>query len=322
MLGLCLTGLGLGCSPGALDASSAEEGPASNPSSSGAMATAAGPETTSMGPDGSTAMPPTPPDSSTTVDPKSDTGGPETYFDLGIIPDAPSDDCNSIDIVFVMDVSTTMGGFIQTLAAEILAVDAAIQTLELTTPVQYGLVVFVDDAAIINGGVPYVDAMALQSDFLMWANFTSGNQQVAGGGSNSTFHENSLDALYLAATEFEWRPANTTTRLVIHTTDDTFWDGPTVGNGIPILHSYDETVQALQNELVRVYAFADDIGGSCGCDDVTPGWSSPYMGMPSIPDATDGGVFDIGAVLSGMVSLTAAINAAAEESFCEPYTPA
>ena len=37
-----------------------------------------------------------------------------------------------------------------------------------------------------------------------------------------------------------------TLRLVIHTTDDTFWDGPTVGNGVDIQYGYADTVAALQ----------------------------------------------------------------------------
>jgi hypothetical protein len=45
------------------------------------------------------------------------------------------------------------------------------------------------------------------------------------------------------------------------------------------------------------------------------------MGLEPIPVATDGAVFDIQQVLSGAVSLSAAINEAVEESMCDPYTP-
>jgi hypothetical protein len=250
---------------------------------------------------------------------------PGVYFDLGIIPDTPGGKipgCQSaIDIVFVMDVSTTMGEFLGLMADEMLAVDAAIQALELPNPPHYGLAVFVDDAALLNGGAPYPNATALRDDFIFWSNFTASNQQVGGGNGNFTFTENSLDALYLAASDFEWRPEQTTTRLVIHTTDDTFWDGPTVGNGVPIVNGYAGTVQALQDAMVRVYSFADDIGGACECQDVTPGWSTPYMGMLPVPEATDGGVYAINEILAGSVSLTDAINTAVEESYCDPYEP-
>ncbi len=251
--------------------------------------------------------------------------GPDVYFDLGPIPDEPGGKipgCQSaIDIVFVMDVSTTMGEFLGLMADEMLAVDDAIQALELPTTPHDGLAVFVDDAQLLNDGMPYDDANALRDDFLYWSNFTATNQQVGGGNSNYTWTENSLDGIYLAATEFEWRPANTTTRIVIHTTDDTFWDGPTVGNGVNILHGYEETVQALQDATVRDYSFADTIGGSCECMDVSMGWSTPYMGMTAMPEATDGGVYDINQILGGTVSLADAINTAVEESYCDPYEP-
>lgn len=266
-----------------------------------------------------------PPDDDTTS--AADTGsssGPGFHFDLGTTPDAPGvdPDCQqNLDIVFVMDVSTTMGGFIQILSDEILAVDAAVAKLDLLSDPHYGLAVFVDDAALLNEGNPYDDALALQADFDTWAAFTGSNQQVGGGNSNGTWTENSLDGLYFAANGFQWRPEATTTRIIVHTTDDTFWDGPTVGNGVPIEHGYAETVTMLQGESVRVFSFADDIGGSCECDDVTMGWSTDYMGMTSIPESTDGGVYDIEQILLGQVSLADAIDSAIENSYCQPYVP-
>lgn len=289
--------------PGSSEEGVATTAPPTDPSSSGpATDTGAPPASSSEGGDGAT--------------------GPGVYFDLGV-PDTPNDKgCQqAVDIVFTMDVSTTMASFIQILADEILAVDAAIEALDLPLEPHYGLAVFVDDALLVNGGVPYTDVNVLRDDFLMWATFAGSNQQVGGGNSNSTWTENSLDAMFFAADEFQWRPAESTVRMVIHTTDDTFWDGPTTGNGVMIQHGYAETVQALQDQEVRTYAFADDIGGACNCDDVTMGWSADYMGMVSIPVATDGGVYPIDEVLSGVVSLTDAINSAVEESICDDYTP-
>lgn len=253
-----------------------------------------------------------------------DASGPGVIFDVAGGPDAPGIDpeCEqNVDIVFVIDVSTTMAELIQILSDEILAVDAAVAELDLLGETHYGLAVFVDDALLVNEGAPYEDALALQADFDMWAAFTATNQQVGGGNGNFTFTENSLDALYFAAADFEWRPELTTTRIIIHVTDDTFWDGPTVGNGVNILHGYAETVDALQDQSIRVYSFADDIGGACECEDVTPGWSMPYMNMPAIPEATDGGVYAVNQILLGQISLSDAIDAAVEESFCSPYEP-
>ena len=246
---------------------------------------------------------------------------PEIIYDLAV-PDAPPvpEGCvQDVDIVFVMDVSTTMGSFIDTLADSILQIDSALGDFALPDDPHYGLVVFVDDAEVINEGMPYTDAETLKADFEMWAAFTSSNQQVGGGNSNTTWPENSLDALYLAAEEFEWR--EDTTRIIIHATDDTFWEGPATQNGVMILHDYPETVTALQNNTARVFAMADMIGGSCECLDVAPGWFVDYNGMPAIPEATDGGIVDINDVLSGTVSIADAITTAVEESYCQPYDP-
>ncbi len=226
-----------------------------------------------------------------------------------------------IDIVFVMDVSTSMGPFLDTLATELFTVDQALAELDLPSPPHYGLVVFVDDIALLGAGAPYADAAALRADFEQWSDFTSSNQQVGGGNSNSTWPENSLDALHAAASGFQWRPVDSTLRIVIHTTDDTFWEGPSTQNGVSIEHGYAQTVQALQDQQIRVFSFTAEVGGSCECDDVTAGWQAPYQGNPPIPQATDGGQFDIDGVLAGQLSLSEAINESVEGAVCDPYEP-
>lgn len=237
-------------------------------------------------------------------------------------PDTAGEVCEQdIDVVFVMDVSTTMGPFLGTLADQMLVVDQAIAALDLPSPPQYGLVVFVDDFALLGEGQPYADAAALQADFQMWSDFTSSNSQVSGAGSNSTWPENSLDALYAAATAYAWRPAESTLRIIIHTTDDTFSEGPATVNGIDVLRDYPSTVQALQDQQIRVFSFTADIGGSCNCDDVSPGWSTPYQAQTPIPEATDGARFDIDQVLGGTLDLSEAINTSIEGAVCDPYEP-
>jgi hypothetical protein len=227
----------------------------------------------------------------------------------------------NVDIVFTMDVSTSMGGFLSKLADEMPVVDAAVKALNLQSTPHYGLVVFVDDTLFVNSATPYQDVAKLQQDFESWASFTSLNTQVSGNGYNTTFPENSLDALYDAATKFPWRPAEQTLRIVIHTTDDTFWNGPTFQDGVSIAHGYTDTVQALQQAQVRVFAFAAHFGGPDEIDDVSSGWFGPYTGQKAIPEATGGGVFNIEDVMSGQISLSASINQAVKNTFCEPYPP-
>jgi hypothetical protein len=225
----------------------------------------------------------------------------------------------NIDIVFVMDVSTSMGPFLSKLAQEMPVVDAAVKAMNLESEPHYGLVVFVDDVLFANGGQPYTDVAALQADFQSWSSFTSSNSQVSGSGYNSTWPENSLDALHAAATQFPWRAEGETLRAIIHTTDDTFWQGPMVADGVQIVRDYPGTVSALQQAQVRVFAFASYLGGPSGNENVSAGWFAPYGAQPSIPDATGGAAFEIDLVLSGQLSLSASINEGVEDTLCEPY---
>ncbi len=225
----------------------------------------------------------------------------------------------NIDIVFVMDVSTSMGPFLSKLAQEIPVVDTAAKALNLQSTPHYGLVVFVDDTLFANSSQPYTDVSILQSDFQAWATFTAGNTQVKVTTQNTTWPENSLDGLYEGAAAFAWRPADSTLRIIIHTTDDTFWDGPAFQDGVQITHGYTDTVKALQTAQVRVFAFASLLGGPFENQDVSPGWFGPYLGSQSIPDSTGGGVFKLDDVLSGSISLSASINTAVESSLCKPY---
>jgi hypothetical protein len=264
----------------------------------------------------------------TVGDDTTEDGGDGDKFDIGGDGDGDSADdggdgecMQDVDVVFVMDVSTTMGPFLTKLEQEILVVSSALDQLPLPNEPHYGLVVFVDDVLLVNAGAPYTDVSQLQNDFATWNAFTASNQQVGGGNSNFTWPENSLDGLHLGAKGFQWRPAEDTLRMIIHTTDDTFWDGPTNGNGVAIQHGYAETVTALQQEQVRDFSFAAKIGGSCNCENVEPGWFTPYMGMDSIPDSTDGGVFDIDLVLANQISLSEAINDAIIDKMCDPYPP-
>lgn len=232
------------------------------------------------------------------------------------------EDCEQdVDIVFVMDVSTSMGSFLTKLADEILVVDQALAEMDLPSAPHYGLIVFVDDTKIENAGAPYTDVAQLRSDFQTWAQFTSQNTQINSGGSNTFYPENSLDALYLAAKSFQWRDSATTLRAVIHTTDDTFWEGPSQNEGVSIQHGYIETLDALISEKVRVFSFAAELGGPFENENVTAGWFKVHQNAPPIPHGTDGAVFKIDDVLDGTSSLADGIKQVILDSYCDPYEP-
>jgi hypothetical protein len=226
----------------------------------------------------------------------------------------------AVDVVFVMDVSASMGDFLQKLASEMGVVDQAVKSLNLGVPPHYGLVVFVDDVMVVNGGQPYQDIAPLQQEFTSWAQFSSYETQIDGVTPSFSATENSLDAIYRAATEFAWRPMESTLRVIVHTTDDSFWQGPTtVPEGLPAVHNYAETGTLLQQQHIRQFTFASFVGGDEGNEDVSAGWFGPYQGMPDLPGATGGTVFELQAVLAGQASLSASLNGAVGGAFCQPY---
>lgn len=249
----------------------------------------------------------------------SETGGPAV--------DDPQGCKTQLDVVFVMDVSTSMTGFFDALEQDILEVDQALSQLDVEADTHYGLVVFVDDTEVGNAGAAYLDAAVLADEFAAWNEFTGSNLQIHHPGDNGTMEENSLDSLYRAASEFQWRAAATTHRVVIHTTDASFWDGPIVQpDGVAVEHGYAETVTRLRDEEIRVFAFASDAVGPMFPGwpslDAAAGWFGPYDEMPAIPDDTGGAALRIDDVLAGTVGLADAIPQVVEQSQCEPYPPA
>ncbi|MCA9650729.1 MAG: VWA domain-containing protein [Myxococcales bacterium] len=235
--------------------------------------------------------------------------------------DIPLDTCEQdVDVVFTMDVSTTMTFFFDALLADMAEVDAALQSVGANP--RYGLVVFVDDYEVVDMGVPFEDIASLQAEFQTWKTFTTSfAEPQIHGGTNTTFPENSLDALWHAAQDFQWRPAQTTLRLVIHATDDTMSEAPAVLDGIAVEHSYDETVTALQGQEVRVAAFAATVGGSIFFPtNVSAGWFGDWSGgQPAIPTATGGSVYLIDGITNGTLSLGDAIVETVQEVECTPY---
>lgn len=243
----------------------------------------------------------------------------------GLAAVAPSTSCadpeivrkQQIDVVFTVDVSTTMNFMLGKIGREIAAVDAAVRAHNLDA--RYGLVVFVDDVLVTHGGQPFADLAALQHELAVWQAFTASNRQIQSADLNLDWPENTLDALHAAAAEFAWRPAATTLRAVVHATDDEFGEAPAIQSGQPVGHGYRQTVAALQAAEIRVFSFAARIGGQCECLDVTAGLFAPYRGQQAIPAATGGAVFDIDAVAAGTLNFGAAVSGALQAAVCTHY---
>ena len=234
------------------------------------------------------------------------------------IVDTDTECYEMIDIIFALDVSTTMSGYLETLENEIGLVWSAAQ--ELDDDPHFGLVVFVDDVLVVSD-TTYESVAAIQGDFHEWYTHTSTNQQTQSTATNTDWPENSLDALYAAATDYQWRDPSLTLRVIIHATDDTFREYPDAfTSGIQATTTYGEVVQVLQDQTVRVASFAAHEGGSTGTTDVEPGFFTDYAGQSPIPAATSGQVFDIDQV-GGAISLADAINDFVIEEFCSQYNP-
>jgi hypothetical protein len=221
-----------------------------------------------------------------------------------------------VDVVFVLDVSTTMGFVLDKLSREIEAVDAEVRKHDATP--HYGLVVFVDDVKVVDGGKAFTDIRALAKEFDRWAKFTADNRQIGAGGSNLDWPENSLDALHAAATQFEWRDADDTVRVIVHATDDSFGSAGDVLSGtVTVAHDYAQTVAALRSAQVRVATFTAAIGGKCECDDVGAGFTKRHADEPSLPDATGGAAFDIDDVARGQLHFADALPSLVTNAVCD-----
>jgi hypothetical protein len=280
-------------------------------------------------------------------------GGDDVSSDIDAAVTGDAGECHDVvDVVIVLDTSSSMGFVLQQLEQQIAQVVTASNTL--APDAHFGLIVFQDNYLLdttgpLEGGKVHTAASTLQSRFSYYRTTYTNNDRNPGDGptglttQNPICEENSLDALYAAAKEFPWR-ANAT-RVVIIATDDTFLeapdnygdrdhdgltnktDFPREGN-YPALRNLGETVTALRDGKIRVFSFSrinqPSILERCGTGrrlawtDITDGWTTPYGATPPIPTQTDGGNFDLDQVKTGALSLSTTINQVVVESFCNP----
>lgn len=257
-----------------------------------------------------------------------------------------------IDVVFVLDTSSSMGFVLSQLETQISQVVTASNML--AADAHFGLIVFqdnhfLDNTGPLEGGVVHTDAATLQTRFRYYREtFTNYDRNPGDGPNGLTLQnpiceENSLDALYAAADSYPWRP--NATRVVILATDDTFLERPDNygdrdGDGFtnktdfpregnyPAARTMSEAVGALRMEKVRVFSFSritqPNLLERCGTGrrlpwtDITDGWTTPYGTQQPIPDQTDGGNFDLDMVKNGTLSLAETINKVVLDSYCNP----
>lgn len=252
----------------------------------------------------------------------------DTHYDIPDTGDHTSEiDCHQdIDIVFVLDVSTSMTWVLDRLYSEIEAVwtFAESMTAHPDYDPAFGLVVFVDDVLVTNDGNPWASYGDLQVEFSNWRAFCSTEAQPGGSSCrNMDCPENTLDALAAAAEHYAWRPD--ALHVAIHVTDDTFKESPdrlcsSISPTIPVEHTYSQTIDLLVAGEIRVGVFAVHSSSACPFPgNKEPGFFTPWGDQPSIPDATGSRVWDLTEVQSGAISLTEAIQGFVLEEWCTDF---
>jgi hypothetical protein len=278
--------------------------------------------------------------------------------DAGERPDVPRRDAgvctDVVDVVFVLDVSSSMNFVLEALERDVSRVVTA--AAGLAPDPHFGFIGYADNHAFatggtLEGGIVHTETATLETAFSEFLRtYTMNNRNPGDGPSGPTTQnpiceENSLDALYAAAAEFPWR--DNATRVIIIATDDTFierpdnygdrdHDGDTTSTDYPregdypALRTMAETITAIRSARARVFSFtrlsppnAFDFR-RCGTgrrkdwSQVADGWSRPYDGATPIPESTDGRNFDLVAVREGNLSLADTISEVVVESYCQP----
>jgi hypothetical protein len=234
---------------------------------------------------------------------------PFVSIDVNLPDSGLVEECGPIDVVFVLDVSTSMEGTFDALRSGIRDVwDTASR---LSPDPRFSLIVFVDDALAVDGCAPFATVDGLSSAFDRWRSFCSSNASPVSMAQNYDFPENSLDALHLAATSCTFREG--ATRVLVHVTDDTFYERPAVfSDVVPAERIYPEVSRALTAFELRVATFYDQA-------DHPEGFSAPYEGAPSLVDATGGRAFSFDDVVAGRLDMGDAIQEFLVAEYCTPY---
>lgn len=237
------------------------------------------------------------------------TDAPFIFADV-LQSDAPgSTECGALDVIFVLDVSTSMEGSLNALRDGIGDVwDAA---TALSPDARFSMVVFVDDALAEDDCAPFASVAELRGAFDRWRSFCSSNESPVSRAPNYDFPENSLDALWVAATECTLREG--ATRIVVHVTDDTFLERPEVFSEVVMCeHTYREVSRAFVAQQLRVASFHDT-------SDHPEGFSRPWEGEPGLVEYTGGASFSLDEVVAGRLNMGEAIRTFVEAEYCTPF---
>jgi len=182
-----------------------------------------------------------------------------------------------LDLVVVLDVSTTMGTLPR--------LRDAVRQLFDSVPaaggdLRIGLTTFVNDV-LVHGGGAFLDPAEFLRELDTQLDPDTGTPDfdLPRHQMNFDFPENSLAALYRSATEFPFR--RDARRALLLITDDTFLEPPAVfSDGTPATASYAQVASALEEHGVRLVSIHVRARGR--------GLSSNVDGEPSLVSRTGG----------------------------------
>lgn len=198
------------------------------------------------------------------------------------------------DLVFVLDVSTTMDEM-RELRSAIHALIGFVSRSGLD--VRIGLTTFENDVIAHAGGtfLPPEQFFAELDSQLVDGSWIP-DPELARQLLNFDLPENTLGALHRSATEFEFRAD--ARRYLILMTDDTFLERPEVfSDGTPALHTYPEVASTLAARAIHLISVHASERGR--------GLSSGYQGAPSLVRSTQGNWFELADVSAGRLTLDA-----------------
>ncbi|RMG94778.1 MAG: VWA domain-containing protein [Deltaproteobacteria bacterium] len=239
-----------------------------------------------------------------------DGGVRESWFSRCLVSRPAAHTIRRAQVVFVLDVSTTMNTALPAVLESADAVGRALgahgtvapaDVAKLPEGVELGVVAYVDDAVLVRPGAPWARSMHELAPWLgpILAR-AAGNAQLTTDTPNHDWPENALDALHLAATGLAWDRRDDTARFAVWVTDDGFADAGTMLSAhVPVRHGYAETISALGERGVKVLAFAARRGGPSEDEDVEAGIFAPWHDMRPIPEATSGGALPIDVLAEG-----------------------
>lgn len=202
-----------------------------------------------------------------------------------------------IDVVFVLDVSAGMIDALASISAQLSELDVEARKYDANP--RYGLVAFVDGVKLVGGRDGFASAGALERAIDDLLSRAGTDRQLDGTQTNGERDDNGLDALHTAATQFAWRDAADTLRMVVYASSAAAADEGAVLSGGTVAHGYAGVQAALTARSIRVASFTDAAGAA--------GFSASRGGRASLPERTRGEAFDLDRLASGRLGLRSAL---------------